>query len=368
MKMKNAAKFSWTDSAYASVWLIFLGISIVSLATDDMPNPQRTFGFVFLIMFALMYPVANGYLGSWPQGSVGKRVAFWWAVLCIPIIGFSIFVSPLFSYVFFPYMFAITVFTLRGPVRLWVAGILVAACTVLALLFAPSKTVLMVWLGHALLSPILMLPIALVSEKVERQDALAAEVAIAHEREEIAADLHDLLGQTLTLLSLKADVAAKVAERQPENTAVVKESLDEIAGLSRVALAEVRAAVTRTRMPDFAGEMQAARRALQTAGIAVQSPAPEESARIAGVNSYLFGWVLREAVTNVVRHSGASSCIINVTPTSLTVSDNGRGFQQVGAGGSGLSSMKRRVEEAGGSVAITGDEGTTVEVRMAGRN
>lgn len=102
MKMKNAAKFSWTDSAYASVWLIFLGISIVSLATDDMPNPQRTFGFVFLIMFALMYPVANGYLGSWPQGSVGKRVAFWWAVLCIPIIGFSIFVSPLFSYVFFP--------------------------------------------------------------------------------------------------------------------------------------------------------------------------------------------------------------------------------------------------------------------------
>ena len=87
MKMKAAAKFSWTDSAYASVWLIFLVFSIVSLATDNMPSPQRTFGFVFLIMFALMYPIANGYLGSWPEGPVGQRVAFWWAVLCIPIIG-----------------------------------------------------------------------------------------------------------------------------------------------------------------------------------------------------------------------------------------------------------------------------------------
>ncbi|WP_297555092.1 sensor histidine kinase [uncultured Actinomyces sp.] len=366
--MNGKAKFSWTDSAYASIWLVFLLFPIISLAVDDMPNPARTFGFVFLAMFVLMYPVANGYLSSWPEGAVGWRVAFWWALLCVPIVGFSIFVSPLYSYVFFPYMFAVVVFTLRGSVRVWLASILVVACALLALLFAPNKAVLVIWLGHAILSPILMLPIALVSEKVERQDALAAEIAIAHEREEIASDLHDLLGQTLTLLSLKADVASKLAERQPENVAAIKESLDEIAGLSRVALAEVRAAVTRTRIPDFAGEMHAARRALETAGITVQSPAPQESGRIAGVNSYLFGWVLREAVTNVVRHSGASSCLINVTPTSITISDNGRGFDQDGAAGSGLVSMKRRVEEAGGSVTITGDNGTTVAVRMAGRS
>jgi hypothetical protein len=118
-----------------------------------------------------------------------------------------------------------------------------------------------------------------------------------------------------------------------------------------VALAEVRSTVTRLRTPDFGGEVEAARAALTTAGLTAVLPPAAEAPRLAGGNASLFSWVLREAVTNVVRHSGASRCEVRLSAEKLQIDDDGVG--PGGAFGNGLNGLAERVEEAGGRLVVS---------------
>ena len=105
------------------------------------------------------------------------------------------------------------------------------------------------------------------------------------ERERIARDVHDVLGHSLTVITLKADLARKLLHADPDRADA---ELEAIAQLSRSSLAEVRSTVTRLRIPDFSGEIQASARALQTASIAAKLPDAEHALSVVGVNSSLF--------------------------------------------------------------------------------
>ncbi|UZK69043.1 sensor histidine kinase [Sphingomonas sp. S1-29] len=169
------------------------------------------------------------------------------------------------------------------------------------------------------------------------------------ERERIARDLHDLLGRTLTLIALKSDLAARLADTDP---AAAKREIDEVGQAARGGLAEVRATVADMHHTGLAREIEASRAALRTAGVAC-TVIGEELATSAA-NSAVLAMALRESITNVIRHAAATSCTIALqddgTAVALIVSDDGRGGQF--REGSGLRGMRARLSAAGGRLRV----------------
>jgi two-component system sensor histidine kinase DesK len=172
-----------------------------------------------------------------------------------------------------------------------------------------------------------------------------ARLAAENERSRIARDLHDLLGQSLTTVTVKAGLARRLAERDNHERAT--EEITEVETLSRRALAEVRSAVAGHRDVTLAGELATAREVLRASGMIVELPASVDV--VDPELSELFGWVLREAITNVVRHAHATHCTVRLGRRSITVLDDGRGG--TAGAGNGLSGLRERVTAAGGTAS-----------------
>jgi two-component system sensor histidine kinase DesK len=191
-------------------------------------------------------------------------------------------------------------------------------------------------------------------EEIERLAALA-------ERERIARDLHDLLGHTLSVIVVKSELAARLSESEPARAG---EEMRDVERIGREALSEVRAAVVGYRAKGLRGELDGARRALAAAGVEAMVQTDLPALPVAYESALALA--LRESVTNVVRHAGArhASIRIDVEQSSvvLEVTDDGRG----GAApeGAGLSGMRERIADLGGSVERDGRSGTRVRVTL----
>ncbi|HEY3005797.1 MAG TPA: sensor histidine kinase [Kribbellaceae bacterium] len=175
-----------------------------------------------------------------------------------------------------------------------------------------------------------------------------AELAVQEERNRFARDLHDILGHSLTVITVKAELAGRLIAANPDRAAA---EVADVESLARAALADVRAAVAGYRELSLAGELVSARAALQAAEIKADLPTtmdvvPEE-------NRELFAWVVREGVTNVVRHSGAKRCTIRLSAATIEVLDDGKGPTPGGAAsGHGLVGLRERADQAGASLQV----------------
>jgi two-component system, NarL family, sensor histidine kinase DesK len=180
-----------------------------------------------------------------------------------------------------------------------------------------------------------------------------AELAVLEERDRFGRDLHDLLGHTLSLVVVKAEAVRRLAQRDPE--AAMQHTLD-IEAIGREALVEVRDAVQGYRRPTLAGELARARDALGTAGVAVEviggeTPLPPSA-------DEALAWVVREGVTNVLRHAAAGRCTITLASRDgvarVEITDDGAGSDTSGAsgasGGNGLAGLRERVALLGGEL------------------
>jgi len=194
----------------------------------------------------------------------------------------------------------------------------------------------------------------LAHEEIEHMAKLA-------ERERIARDLHDLLGHTLSLVVLKSELASKLAERDPERS---REEIRDVERIAREALAEVRAAVSGYRSSGLEAEVQRARNTLSTAGIRLETDITQQ--KLPAAQEAVLCLALREAITNIVRHSGARNCRLTINCTSsdctLSIADDGRGGNA--PFGSGLSGMHERVDVLGGALTRDGSNGTTLIVTL----
>ena len=176
-----------------------------------------------------------------------------------------------------------------------------------------------------------------------------ARLAVSEERVRIARDLHDLLGHTLSVIALKTELAAKLVETDP---ARARAELAEVQRVTREALTEVRETLHDYRRVDFADALDGARAALSTAGIdcRVDSSAPELPAEIENV----LAWAVREAATNVVRHSGARACTITLATdageVSLQVDDDGELGSTGSDDGAGLTGLAERARRLHGTL------------------
>ncbi len=181
------------------------------------------------------------------------------------------------------------------------------------------------------------------------------ELQIADARNQMARDLHDLLGHSLTVISVKTELAERLIDADP---ARARAELADVRSLTRSALAEVRATVNNYREVSLAAEIARAHQMLDAAGIRHELPGAiddvDEDLRI------LFAWALREGVTNVVRHSDAQHCRVELTPHSIAVIDDGHGIATAGngdadpsgPGGNGLTGLRQRAAEAGAVVHV----------------
>jgi two-component system sensor histidine kinase DesK len=187
----------------------------------------------------------------------------------------------------------------------------------------------------------------------EQVAALAAE----RERNRIARDLHDLLGHSLTTVTVKAELARRLVDSDP---ARAKQEMADVEKLARESLADTRNAVAGYREVRLATELATAKEVLAAAGIQAELPGVVDDvpAELAG----LFGWVVREGVTNVVRHSGAQRVRITLGARSIEIADDGRGWDGTDAGshGHGLAGLRERVVAAGGRLAADGEPSTTL--------
>ncbi len=201
----------------------------------------------------------------------------------------------------------------------------------------------------------------------ERSTQLAAareesrQPAVLAERERIARDLHDVLGHTLTLVAVKADLARRLIDADP---GAARREIEEIHASARAALGEVRVAVSGMRSTTLAAELSAARQALETAGIAVDSDTTSEP--LPPLVETALAFVIREAATNVIRHSGARRCRITLArqglEASLEIRDDGHGGGVVE--GHGLVGMRQRLAAIRGALELRGDAGMSLRARV----
>ena len=342
---KPFAGFRVLDMLFASVWLVFLlvplGLALASLGIDRAAMGATIALTALFITIYLFYFGTHTYF---PRGwSQGRRSVTVLAVLVVIALTSSAFVGPWALY-FFPFICALIVFTC--PPRLSVPTVAVSSLigTGLTFLFLPEMAA---GLLGATLSPLFILSIGLLSHKDDENRDLRHRLELTEERERIALDVHDLLGHSLTVINLKSELAKRLLDTQPSQA---RAQLDEIASLSRTALAEVRSTVTHLRSPTLPGAFDATARALQTAGISYSLP---DDTGIAGPNSALFASVMKEATTNILRHAQARSVEVRLAADRLQITDDGVGLSSdAEEKGHGLRGIKERVQQAGGTAFI----------------
>ena len=199
--------------------------------------------------------------------------------------------------------------------------------------------------------------------RLKLSEAEIKRLAAIAERERISRDLHDLLGHTLSTITLKSALAGRLASADPERAG--KEMRD-VENISRDTLEQVREAVRGYRASGLAEEISGIRKTLETAGIGFHMElepvdlAPEQESALA--------LALRESATNVLRHSGATEvrAVLGTEGTDivLTIADNGQGG---GTEGNGLSGIRLRMQALGGTSSRVTEEGTTLTVRLPKR-
>jgi two-component system sensor histidine kinase DesK len=335
----------WRRVVFPSIFLAYL-VAVAAAISQYSHGPAEIIGFIALAAFCAVY--VGAVTGTWE----GRARPFWTLfaaggglfLIVLPLARANAFVMCIFLVVLLvarlhgravPYVLGLTLVALFVPVLVpsWHDGITTAV---------DNGTVIAIPLvGLAMFGffSVMRNNYALAEARAELA-ALAAE----NERIRIARDLHDLLGHSLTTITVKAELARKLGASDPVGAMT---EIEEVEKLSRRALADVRAAVANYREVSLAGELATGRELLRAAGIAAELPRAVD-----GVDERaqeVFGWVIREGLTNVVRHSQATTCSVRLGPGSVEVVDDGLGAAGVTAnGGTGLSGLEERLEQAGG--------------------
>jgi two-component system sensor histidine kinase DesK len=182
------------------------------------------------------------------------------------------------------------------------------------------------------------------------------------ERERIARDLHDVLGHTLSVITLKSELAGKLVDRDPQRAG---KEIREVEQISRQALTDVRDAIRGYRSQGLVAELAQAKTTLETAGLSVQCDAAT-TVKLPAVQESVLSLAVREAVTNVVRHAQARTCRMRLEQHNgtcqLEIKDDGCGASN--GEGNGLRGMRERVEMLGGTLRRSTEAGTTLTITL----
>jgi two-component system sensor histidine kinase DesK len=341
---------------FVAVWLVFLiePIRAAWTATDVAPI-WRGLAIVALFGFAAGFVGFSAWWRSLRLRGAPRRIGAVWLALALGAALLALAApgggeSTLAGLVYI----AVTA-VMNLPVR---PALAVVVASVAAIVVLPR--VVPGWTpSDSAVTSVLLASFAAygVSQMLDRNAELArareqlVDLAVSQERERMSRDVHDILGHSLTVITVKTELAGRLLETLPRDPAVdrARAEVADAERLAREALADVRATVSGTREVSLTGELAAARSALAAAGIHAALPSAVDV--VPARHRELFAWALREGVTNVVRHAGATSCVIQLSADCVEIRDDGRGPGGCGTG-SGLAGLRARAEQAGDRVEV----------------
>lgn len=306
--------------------------------------------------------------------SRGWLVYFWTVIQIVISVAMGVF----FSYIyFFPFpAYFIGRMHSRVPFFTFYTILLVAAYATVNYGFVTRDPVMISQLPFVFicLFAVTLLPVNTYNrtkeEKLQGQledaNKRIAELVKLDERQRIARDLHDTLGQQLSLIGLKSDLAGRLIHTNPDKALA---EINDVHQTARIALQEVRELVTEMRGTKLEDELQRIGQMLQAAQIDYQVEGNTKLRHTSLLVENVVCMCLKEAVTNVVKHSGATVCTITIeeadTGLTVTIRDNGSGLSgSAMQNGNGLRGMKERVGFVNGNLSIVSQNGTTITVSV----
>ena len=325
------------------MWLIYLAFLLLPFVFGE-PGPVRA--WVTGLSIAAFLPLY--FLGF---RCPGERTG--WVMAAIAALGAA--TAPWNSGASVYFVFAASFAAFSGPPRVALRNIglivLVAALETLWLGLSPGFLAVTVIVSVLVgLSNMFWRQMYLKNRELRASREEIQRLAAGAERERIARDLHDLLGHTLSIITLKAELAGRLAASDPARAA---REMREVEQVSRGALVDVRQVVAGYRASTVRGELASARSGLAAAGVDLDVALPDRFALSAEYEN-LLGLVIREAITNVIRHARAGRCRITVEQgdgsTRVCVEDDGVGGRP--QPGTGLRGMRERLEAVDGTLAI----------------
>lgn len=357
------ARFGWIMGA---IWLVFLVYPAFALLRSEAEPWARAVGWCGLTAFAVAYLAGfvTGMRVKPGSESVTTKLLFWGALcsalLTLPAIGWA-------ATAFTPFLMSYTSYLLSRRWH-WTVNALgpVLIVTEIAILGAGSGAQPWGLLWIVLMVAAVNTVNSWLIRRSVRADELRFELATSEERESVARDVHDLLGHSLTVVKLKAELASRLIDTNPE---AARAEIDAIVQLASEAIAGVRSTVTGLRAEGLTEQLQASTAAFGSAGISVEIRGTATA--LSPAQSVPAAWILREATTNVLRHSGARSVVISLDAGTLTVEDDGTGLDQAtptGDGarpaGHGLRGMAERAAAAGAELRVDPGAGRGTRVSL----
>lgn len=348
------------------VWIIFCILPFYFLLQSSS-KLLIAIGIVMILIFFIAFRLAFA--------SKGWRVYFWFSVQILISIAMAIF----FGFIYFSFFLASFIGNIKNKAGFYTSYIILIVSTLLEvnLGFFYQNEMMVRQIPFILISVIgvILLPFNTYNrkkrEKLEEQledaNKKIAELIKVEERQRIARDLHDTLGQKLSLIGLKSDLANKLFLIQPEQA---QNEIKDIQQTARTALKEVREMVSEMRGTKVEEEIVRIKQILKAAQIKFEYDGLVQLTDTPLLIENVLSMCLKEAVNNIVKHSRATTCKVTIKQLStewyLKIEDNGVGNQQKGGFfiGNGLQGMEERLEFVNGSLDIQASNGTTLIVKI----
>lgn len=331
--------------------ILFVFLFYQTLTTDSSLGLFGT--FLLLALFLVLF-----YMGLWFRG---------WRLLTVVVAGCGL--MAVFAVCYKPWLllFAVAFADFLGRVRS--REQLAAGLAAFAAMYLVTSYVVYQDAFHFFQTPLLpfmiiQLAIPFAVRIMERSESLKSELAAANERialyaqeeerHRLARDLHDTLGQTLTMIKMKSELAMRMTEKNPDRA---RQEMQEVVRASRAALKQVRDLVTDMRYVSLRQELEHGRILLDSAGIGFEFHGAERRPNLSKVTETMLALALRESLTNVAKHSGAGRCAVTEEFDDgwyrLRIEDDGAGMtEEQKTAGHGLSAMEERMRLLRGEARV----------------
>lgn len=356
-KSNGIAPYLWTVLGILPFYFIFQSSSTIRIIV----------GILLTLLFFIFYRIAfiaKGWL------------VYMWTLL---LIGISITATSLFSYVYFAFFLAYFLGNIKDRIAFFTLYFIHLLSTSISinynivvhekLFLQQLPFVIIIWFS------VILLPFSIhnrkergqLEEKLEDANKRISELVKLEERQRIARDLHDILGQKLSLIGLKTDLAGKLITKDPNQAQL---ELKDVQQTARTALSEVRKLVSSMRGIRLKDEMLRIKQITEAAQIHLETKGEFSLKNISFLTENILSLSLKEAINNVVNHSGAENCYISMEQSwkevIMIIRDDGCFKEDVNnlSEGHGLKGMKERLEFINGSFEMDTHKGTTIIIRV----
>ncbi|MBM6616568.1 sensor histidine kinase [Bacillus sp. RD4P76] len=347
------------------VWVVFYILPFYFIFKSQSPY-QTAIGISMIVVFFVCYVlsfISRGWL------------VYFWTTIQIAI---SLGMSLLYGYIYFSLFLAFFIGNLKNKVAFITLYTIHLISTLFTINygFITKNPVFITQLPFVFLSliAVILLPVSTYNKnkedklqgQLEDANKRIEELAKLEERQRIARDLHDTLGQKLSLIGLKSDLARRLIAKDPSQAQL---ELRDVQQTARIALKEVRELVTEMRGTKLEDEIFRIEQILQVAQINFKLIGDSHLFNTSLIAENVVSMCIKEAVNNVVKHSNATTCTITIeqleTELFVKVADNGIGIKDLGTiRGNGLQGMKERLEFVNGSLDIQSEDGTTIIIKV----